>query len=311
MDMRKIALIICLFLCTVNCVFASTVKFAQISDLHYRSDAIKNDDNPKIKYYALPILDDVSKKINDEDGISFVLITGDAVDKSRIKDSEFIYKYFNKKFEMPWYYCLGNHDISIRHVNRHNQIKLLDKYNTRTAIKDKSYYSFQPQKDMTFICLDANIQSHKTSTGHISKTQLNFLDRTIANSGEDIIVIFMHHTLIKSIKSKTHNISNIAEIENILKKYDKPILVLGGHKHACKIEQDKNIIKVSSPSLISYPIAYRVITIDNYSDKTVFKFEYRETSKNNLQSLAKSKADNPEILKGTKNDRERIIIIPR
>ena len=274
--MKKINLflaVIFFLLCQTN-VYGSTIKFAQISDLHYQSNVLRKN----VNYYALPIIDSAAEQINNDEDIKFTLITGDIINKRKYNDAEFIYKHFNEIFKSPWYSVFGNHDLGGRIVFKIKLIHLLKEINNLFKNIKKDYYSFKPKSDLLFIGLNSNYTFKRTPIGHISKGQLLFLKEKIDEANKnDVIVIFMHHTPIDFPEvHKNHYIQNKQDFLEILKKSQRTILLLGGHYHACKIERGNNIIKVATPSLTSFPLAFRVIEIDNSATKTVFNFEYKD-----------------------------------
>ncbi len=312
--LRKIfVLLLVVLFASPSSVLATVLEFAQISDMHYQPKAPKNEKSFKLKYYALNFIDDATSKINKNKNIDFTLVTGDAADKALPQDFEFIYKYLNQKLKKPWYYCLGNHDVSIKGTfTKKSQIDLLNKINPNGFAKDKTYYAFSPRRDMTFIGLDATYDNKVTSQGYLPPEQLNFLDNTIKNAKDDVIVIFLHHPLTYPMQSSDHNIINDFAIKEILKKYDNPILVLGGHFHACKIEQDGHIIEVASPALVTYPNAFRIIKITNRHDKTIFDIGYEDTDLKDLQQLAKTKLTwGVKWATGKDSDRKSVIVIDK
>ena len=287
---KLFTLFLILVFTTPASVFATVLKFAQVSDIHYQPKAPQNEKSFKLKYYSLKFLDDAAEQIKNEKNVDFVLVTGDAADKPLVQDFDFIYRYLNKVLPKPWYYCLGNHDVAIKgELSKAKQIELLNQINPKGFAKDKTYYSFSPRRDMTFIGLDGTYDTKITSQGYLPPEQLKFVDDTIKNAKNDVIVIFLHFPLTYPAQSSDHNIINDAAFKAILKKYDNPILVIGGHFHACKIERDGNLIEVASPALVSYPNAFRFVTIDNKKDKTTFTIDYRETTHKDLQNLAKTK----------------------
>ncbi len=291
-------------------VLATTLKFAQISDIHYNPDAPRpeNAKSFKMKFYALPVLNDAAKQIKEEKNVKFTLVTGDAADRPLSKDFEFMYNYLNKVLPTPWYYCLGNHDVALSgDLTKKKHIELLNKINPSGFAPDKTYYTFKPQKDMTFICLDAAYDNKTTAQGYLPPEQLQFLDKTMKEARNDVIVIYMHFPSVYPTASRDHDIVNLYAFNEVLAKYDNPILVLGGHFHANKIRQTENIVEVASPSLTSYPIALRFITIDNSSDKTVFTFDYRETNLKDVQAIAKSKIGWSTC--GKETDRNTVITV--
>lgn len=306
------ALLLIIAFSTPMSAIATTLKFAQISDIHYNPDAPRpeNAKSFKMKFYALPVLDDAAKQIKEEKNVKFTLVTGDAADRPLSKDFEFIYKYLNQVLPTPWYYCLGNHDVAANgDLNKQKHIELLSKINPKGFAPDKTYYTFKPKKDMTFICLDAAYDNKSTPQGYLPPEQLNFLDKTICGAGDDVIVIFMHFPTVYPTVSRDHDIVNLYAFNEIVKKYDNSILVLGGHFHANKIRQTDNIVEVASPSLTSYPIALRFITIDNHSDKTVFTFDYRETNLKDVQAIAKTKIGWPTC--GKDSDQNAVITVEK
>lgn len=255
-------------------VIASNVKFTHISDLHYQSNVLRKN----INYYALPIIDSVADDINADGKIEFTLITGDVINKRKYNDAKFIYSHFNEIFKKPWYLVFGNHDVGGKVVFKLRLINLLKQINEFFKNINKDYYVFKPKEDMLFIGINSNYSFFRTPVGYISKKQLKLIDETIQDAGKgDVIVIFMHHTLLDfPLLHNNHYIKNAQELKEVLNKYSNPILVLGGHYHACKIARDGNIINVETPSLSTLPLAYRVINIENNEDKAMFNFIYKQ-----------------------------------
>lgn len=274
--------------------FASSVKFAHISDLHYQSNILRT----SVNYYALPLIDSVADEINSDKDVEFTLITGDAINKRRYSEAKFIFSHFNEIFNKPWYYVLGNHDTAGKIIFKWKLINLLKRINSFFKNINMDYYVFKPKSDMVFIGINSNYSFSKTAVGHISKKQLKFINNTIRKaSNGDVIVIFMHHTLIDlPFGRENHYIKNAQELKEILHKYSNPILLLGGHYHTCKIEHEGNIINVETPSLATFPLAYRVIDINNSTDKATFNFSYKEINSGLLQYiLSKINANNVNL----------------
>ena len=301
-----------LLILSLSPVYASVLKFAQISDIHYQPKAPQNEKSFKLKYYSLNILDDALDQIRNEKGVKFILVTGDAADLPNAEDFDFIYKYLNKNCPKKWYYVLGNHDVSPKGLKKPDQIKLLIDNGKNEFKNGKTYYTFKPKHDMTFIALDGNYDTKKTSQGYLPPEQLKFTDETIAKAKNDVIVVYLHHPMTYPAKASDHNIVNDFALKEILKKYDNPILVLGGHFHACKIEQDGNILEVASPALVSYPNAFRFITIDNKKDKTTFVIDYRETRLKDIQAIGKQKLTwGHKWIIGNTSDRLTTVVIDK
>jgi len=293
-------------------VFASVVKFAQLSDIHYQPTAPANENSMKLKYYTLDILDDAIDQIKNEKGVDFILVTGDAADKPKAEDFDYMYKYLNKYLPKKWYYVLGNHDVSPKGLQKADQIKLLKDNKVRDFSKGKTYYSFKPKNDITFIALDGTYENKSTPQGYLPPEQIKFAEEIIKKSKDNAIVIVLHHPITYPTKSNDHYLINDFALKDMLKKYDNPILVVGGHFHACKIRQDGNIVKVASPAIVSYPCAFRYITVNNQKDKTEFIIDYRETRLKDIQALAKKRMKwGFDWAYGKESDRVSTIVIDK
>ncbi len=277
--MKKINLflaIIFLLFCQTN-VYGSTIKFAQISDLHYQSNVLRKN----VNYYALPIIDSVAEQINEDKNVKFTLITGDIINKRKYDDAEFIYKHFNEIFNKPWYSVFGNHDLGGKFIFKFRLLNLLAEINEFFSNNKKDYYFFKPQSDIIFVGLNSNYAFKRTPVGYLSKRQLEFLNNVFSQAKQsDVIVVFMHHTPIEfPLIHKNHYIYNEEEFMTLLKSKSNPILLLGGHYHACKIEREGNLVKVATPSLTTLPLGFRFIEIDNTRTRTIFNFEYKEVNR--------------------------------
>ena len=100
------------------------------------------------------------------------------------------------------------------------------------------------------------------------------------------------------------------ETENIIKQYKKtPIAIFSGHYHAAKIRQQGNIIHVSTPSLVTYPNAFRYVNITNYDDRTIFNFKYMVTGLEDVHKKSKLNVIASAALRGLPSDQETIITI--
>ena len=67
------AILLIIAFSTPMSAIATTLKFAQISDIHYNPDAPRpeNAKSFKMKFYALPVLDDAAKQIKEEKNVSY------------------------------------------------------------------------------------------------------------------------------------------------------------------------------------------------------------------------------------------------
>ena len=278
---------------------ASSLKFAQVSDVHFYTG--ENNTSFKMIAESDKLLDDAVKQINETPNISFVMFTGDQIDKHFEKELRAFLPHA-QKLNAPWYTTFGNHDTCQGgYLTPEVYLKMIREGNPDFKFT-KPYYSFVPQKGYKAIVLDTIIRDRLTSNGYIDKEQLEWLDKELASSKKDIVLIFMHVPVIEPFPSAGHKLLNAAEVQNILKKYKNPIALFQGHYHAAKITQQDNILYVSTPALVSYPNAFRIINITNYRNKVVFDIQMKETNEKNIQKLAKLLVFSSSIYTGEEKD---------
>ena len=88
-----------------------------------------------------------------------------------------------------------------------------------------------------------------------------------------------------------------------------PIAIFSGHYHTTKIIQDENIIHVSTPSLVTFPNAFRTVNITNYKDRTIFDFYFNQTTLTNVQDESKASTIAYSTFLGNQKDQTRTITI--
>ena len=98
---KKLLLTLFLLLFMQNVVMANVVKFVQVTDTHFKSD----------EPYRLEVLNAMVDTINkNEKDISFVMFTGDNIDKPDEKDLAIFVRTVNK-LKKPYYIVIGHHDV--------------------------------------------------------------------------------------------------------------------------------------------------------------------------------------------------------
>lgn len=287
---------------------ATSLKFAQVSDAHFYTG--ENNTTYKMIGRSGELLDDAIAQINETPNVSFVMFTGDLIDKPFEKELSAFLPY-TEKLNTPWYFAFGNHDTMVGgYLNPKVYMELVNKYNKNYKF-EKTYYSFVPQKGYKAIVLDSIIRERLTSNGRIGDEQLAWLDNEIKNSPKDTILIFMHVPVIEPFNSPNHRLEDADKMEEILKKYKNPIGVFQGHYHAAKITQKDNVLYVSCPSMVTFPNAFRIVTVTNYKNKVVFNIEEKKTRLKNIQKLAKLLIFSSDFYTGSEDDRNATITLKK
>ena len=278
---------------------AGCLKFAQVSDAHYTS--IEEDTSYKVLKSSPEILDDVIDQINSTMDTDFVLFTGDMINKTCPNQlKEFIQKA--NKLDIPWYTTLGNHDVQEYVMTKPAFCKIM-KENNPHINHENPYYAFSPKKGYKIICLDSIILDQITTNGRISEKQLKWLDEQLKSAKNDVVIIGLHVPVIEPYNSPSHRLLNRYEVLEILHKYKNPIIVCSGHYHGTKIIQENNVLFIDSPSLVTYPCAYRMINIHNQRKKVIVDVSTRQTKVKSALNNAKLKVMASSFLLGSEEDR--------
>ncbi len=292
----------------LQCYSASDLKFVQLSDVHF-SDAGVNT-TFKMTGESPKLLEDAVNQINEISDVNFVMLTGDQVNVPYEKELQAFLKYA-EKIKAPWYVVFGNHDRCVGgYLTKELYFDIVAKHNENFKYKTP-YYSFVPRKGYKVIVLDTIIDDKVTSNGRIYDEELVWLDKQLKESQKDVVLIFMHVPIIEPFPSSGHRLLNAGEVQGIIEKYKNPIAVFAGHYHAAKITQNENVLYVASPALVSYPNAFRVVTVRNERRKVVFNIEMRETREKNIQKLAKLLVFGSNVYMGEEKDRNGIYEIKK
>lgn len=286
----------------------ASLKFAQVSDVHFYTG--ENNTTYKMIAESPKLLDDAIAQINETPNVSFVMFTGDQIDKPFEKELNAFLPHL-EKLNAPWYFAFGNHDTMYGgYLTPSLYMQLVNKYNKNYKF-EKTYYSFVPQKGYKAIVLDTIIRDKLTSNGRIGEQQLAWLDQELASSTKDTILIFMHVPLLEPYVSPNHRLLDADKMEEILNKYKNPIAVFQGHYHGAKITQKGHILYVSCPSMVTYPNAFRMITVTNYRNKVVFDIQDKETRLKDVQKLAKLLIFGVNFYTGDEKDRNATITLKK
>ncbi len=288
----------------------NTLKFAQISDVHLSDKTL--DTTYKVLASSRKLFDDEISQINATPKLDFVFVTGDMTDKSR-EDMilEFIDKMNTLKY--PWYSAFGNHDIAIDGpMTKEKYLSILREHNPNFKFK-KPYYSFVPKKGFRVIAMDGVIDNTITANGKISKEQLEWLDGQLAKakSCSEVPLIFLHFPLYEPFSSFHHRILNSDEFYAVLNKYTMPIALFSGHYHAGKITKEGHLLHVSTPALVTYPNAFRIVNVTNMKNKVIFEFEFKETNLKDIQKKAKMLTFSSKSYSGEGNDQNTTVVMDK
>ncbi len=279
----------------------NTLRFAQISDVHLATD--EQNTSYKMLENSKELFEDAVKQVNVTPALDFVMFTGDMVNMPKTSQMmEFI--SVAKNINVPWYIAIGNHDVDFDGKFTKSQVlKLIGGHNL-TFNEQKPYYAFKPQKGYKAIVLDTMIDSRVTSNGELPKEQLDWLDKEVAQTPDkDVILMFSHVPVMEPYPSEHHKLLNATEVLKHLYGYNRPIIWFAGHYHGTKIIQDGKLLFVNTPSLVTYPNAFRVVNINSQRDKILVDFYFKETNLKDVQTRSKLRVIFTNLFEGEERDR--------
>ena len=253
----------------------NNLRIAQVSDAHFSS--FEENTSYKFLKKSGELLDDVIFQINTSGPYDFVMFTGDLVNYPKISELQKFTSHVNNLI-YPWYAIAGNHDISIDGpLTKDKFMATLAQANDNMNQKN-IYYAFTPKKGFRVICLDSIIDYKLTANGEISNEEFIWLKEELDEHEKDTIIVCTHVPIIEPYSSSNHKMLNEYEVRKLLKTHKNPLIVLQGHYHCVKIRQDENMLVITSPSLVTYPNAFRVININSNKNRTLVDVYLKETN---------------------------------
>ncbi|MEI3267554.1 MAG: metallophosphoesterase [Candidatus Gastranaerophilaceae bacterium] len=278
----------------------NNLRIAQVSDAHFSS--FEENTSYKFLKKSGELLDDVIFQINTSGPYDFVMFTGDLVNYPKISELQKFTSHVNNLI-YPWYAIAGNHDISIDGpLTKDKFIATLAQANDNMNQKN-IYYAFTPKKGFRVICLDSIIDYKLTANGEISNEEFIWLKEELDEHEKDTIIVCTHVPIIEPYSSSNHKMLNEYEVRKLLKTHKNPLIVLQGHYHCVKIRQDENMLVITSPSLVTYPNAFRVININSNKNRTLVDVYLKETNLKDIQTRSKLRLMGTEKLYGEECDR--------
>lgn len=286
----------------------NSLTFAQISDAHYSSS--QTNTSYRLTAESGELLQDAVSQVNETPNVDFVMFSGDLVNTPYQKELMKFMQYANE-LNVPWYAVLGNHDICVGgYLSKQVYWDILNGHNKNFNF-NKTYYSFVPKKGYKVIGLDSIIDTRITANGEIDAKQLKWLDKELSKSKGDTVLIFTHVPLVEPLHSESHKLLNADEVLKVISKYKNPIAIFSGHYHTTKITKMKNVLHVSTPSMVSYPNAFRLVRVNIQKNKVIFDVYFKETRYKDVQKRAKMMAFGSKTYYGAESDRTSTYVIDK
>lgn len=229
--------------------FAQDIKFIQVADAHY---ALNND-------YSKEILEKAIEKINKEKDVSFVIFTGDNINRPRQEDLVGFVREANK-LNVPYYIAFGDHDVYKNGgLSKANYIKIIKDNNFRYRQKDINYVI--KKNGFVFLVVDGAKEVIPGSIGYYKDSTIEWVDKQLDKYAKKNVVILQHFPLVPPKDQKTHRVYKPEKYLEILNKHNNVIAIVSGHYHLNGEKMENGIYHISTPSLLAEPNYYKVIDI--------------------------------------------------
>ena len=258
-NLKKYIFILALFLGTLNPIYASDVKFVQITDVNFSSDKATS-------------FDKVIQDVNSIKKLDFVVFTGDNISVPNEENLKAFLKSV-KKLNCPYYITLGNQDVAYHQkLSKKKYMKMVGS-SKPFSHSSKPEYVFK-KKGYVFIVTDGTKEYIPAPNGYYTEQELQRLEKTLEKYKDKEVIILQHYPLIENLASPNLNTYNRKSYLELLKKYPDVLAVVSGHYQYNQEELMNGIYHVISPSL-SKQSQYKIIDIMESSNKSVIYTQLR------------------------------------
>ena len=228
---------------------ANDIKFVQVTDSHYSSG----------NEFKRNVLESTIRDINTLKGVSFVVFTGDNIDKANPEYLKEFVKIVNK-LNVPYYMVIGNHEV----------FKSGDLYKLRymEIIKENNifYRPSKPNYKLTkngfmYLIVDGAKEVIPGANGYYREDTLEWVDKELTKHSKMPTVILQHFPLVAPKEMATHKTYQAEKYLEMLDKHNNVIAVVAGHYHINGEQMKDGIYHICTPTLLNEPYQYKIIDI--------------------------------------------------
>ena len=229
--------------------FAKDIKFVQVTDVHY---ALNND-------FSQEVLEQAVKDINKINDVSFVIFTGDNINRPKQKDLVSFVKTINK-LNAPYYIAFGDHDVyKAGGLSKENYIKTIKTYNWFYKPSQPNYVI--KKKGFVFIVLDGAKEIIPGAIGYYKDSTISWLDKQLTKYEKRPVIILQHFPLLPPKELNSHKVYQPEKYFEVLNKHKNVIAIVSGHYHLNGEKMQNGIYHISTPALLKPPYSYKIIDI--------------------------------------------------
>jgi len=238
-------------------------SFAYVSDVHLTTKA---GDTYIMLQESQLFLQDVVKTLNSEK-VDFVIFGGDQVETPGADDAHWqLFLDVAQGLSVPWSFVLGEADVSGKRFVEKMKTYGPD-WKGKGINTTNPYWSQTPLPGVHLIGLDTS--KPNVPTGELSNEQLDWLKKDLASNPGKFTIVFGHHPLLPPSPFDggppwdDYIVPQGANAREILGSSKYVRLVLSGHVHVSKIQQERDIWYVANPSLGVFPCCFRIFNVSS------------------------------------------------
>lgn len=254
MKKAVLTLFFTLLLQTAALALDSAIKFVQVTDTHFNAE----------NEYSVKLLEETVKDINKLNDVSFVIFTGDNLNKPEPEDLDDFIKIINR-LKAPYYLVIGNHDVFKSQNLSKERYNEIVRENNLFWFQRKWNYVFK-KKGYTFIVVDGAKEIIPGPVGYYRADTLEWLDKQLSKNKKRPVIIFQHYPIIDApefgvSRLKTHRTYQPEKYFEMLDKHNNVIAIISGHFHVNSEMMRNGVYHISTPTLLNNPPVYKIIDI--------------------------------------------------
>jgi predicted phosphodiesterase len=261
--------LVALILFTWNCGKAVAYQpfepfsFAYVTDIHLTNS---EPDTFKLTRESQLFLQQLVKQLNNEK-VDFVVFGGDQVETIGKDEANWqLFLDILQGLNAPWNFVLGETDVS-GNFSVDKRKTFGPDWKQRGIETETSYWShnLSQQPMVHLIGLDTSIPN--STIGGVSQRQLDWLKKDLEANKRHFTIIFSHHPLLPPAPYDSgppwdeYVIPDGGAVREIIGSHPNVKMVISGHTHVSKVQNERDVWHISSPSLAVYPCAFRVFQV--------------------------------------------------
>ncbi len=241
------------FIFTNTKAFAENIRFVQISDSHLSVDS----------EYSMKVLKNAVEDINKQEGVSFVVFTGDNINNPKEENLR-AFLSIAARLNVPYYVVLGNHDVyKSNGLSKVRYYEILREKNILYPQR-KPNYKFT-KNGFVFLIVDGAKEVIPGAVGYYREDTLSWLEKELNKNSKKDVVILQHFPVEYpegvETRLRTHRTYKVEEYQALLEKHHNVLAVISGHFHVNSENMKDGVYHISTPSLIGLPNSYKIIDI--------------------------------------------------